>query len=235
MSNSEERGRAQYEISQKRINAMATWLDTVFPEAKDKITQDFINVYNQMLSSLGEKQKSAPADLYKLNSYWELQKNVRESLQSFGEVINAQFNEQLRLVYIDIYEGCKPGEEKTCTVSEHTIQAVINKSRGRAAHNSQEYVWIHLTILWDKLFGDLMHCTIKNLSPENLLLRLQVQFDTTEKKMKTSFSDSATFIQTRAVIRRGKDDREEEAAIALANIVEEENTPAPRMMMMRRV
>lgn len=227
MNRREERGLAQYEISQKRIDAMATWLDEIFSEKQDKYIQEFMNVYNQMLSTLGEKQKSAPADLYKLDSYWELHKNIRESLQLFGEEINTHMNSQLRSVYIEIYEGCCPGVEKVCTVSEQVIQKAIHRARGKASRNSEERVWMSMTILWDMLFGELMYCTIKHLSTDKLVSRLQSQFDTAKKTLKTSFSDAATFIQVRAVIKRGKDDRNEAAEIALANMA------TPALMSMR--
>lgn len=233
MTNREARGLAQYQISQKRIDAMAAWIDEIFPETRDKLIQDFMSVYEEMLSTLGEKQKSAPADLYKLGSYWELHKNSRETLQTLGEEISVQINEQLHQVYIEVYEGCRPGEEKACRVSKKTIQKAIEKSRGKAARNSQECIWLNMTVLWDRLLGDLMHCTIKNLPAKKLLSSLQDQFDKAMTSLKTSCSDSATYVQVRAVAKRIGDDRAEAAAIALASVSGEENTPAVAMMSAR--
>jgi hypothetical protein len=231
MTNREARGLAQYQISQKRIDAMAAWIDEIFPETRDKLIQDFMSVYEEMLSTLGEKQKSAPADLYKLGSYWELHKNSRETLQTLGEEISVQINEQLHQVYIEVYEGCRPGEEKTCRVSKKTIQKAIEKSRGKAARNSQECIWLNMTVLWDRLLGDLMHCTIKNLPAKKLLSSLQDQFDKAMTSLKTSCSDSATYVQVRAVIRRSKDDR----MAAAANVSEETSAPVPMMMSARGI
>jgi hypothetical protein len=235
MSTREERGKAQYEITQKRIDAMAAWLDEIFPETRDRLIQDIMNVYTEMLSTLGDKKKSAPADLYKLDSYWELQKNARESLQALGEEINAQINEQLHMVYVEVYEGCRPGEERVCEVSERAIQKAIDKSRGKAERNSHERIWMNMTVLWDKLFGELMHCTIKHFPAKNLLARLENHFNTTIVALKTAFSDSTTFVQVRAVGRRNKDEREAQAAIALANLSGEEGTAVPMMMSARDI
>lgn len=235
MSTREERGRAQYEISQKIIDAMAAWIDEVFPETRDRLISDFMHVYEEMLSTLGGKQKSAPADLYKLNSYWELQKNTRETLQTLGEEINTQINEQLHQVYVEIYEGCRPGEERACEVSEKIIQKVIDQARGKAARNNEERIWLNMTLLWDQLFGDLMHYTIKNLSPAKLSLSLEDRFNKTIVALKTSFSDGATHVQVRAVIKRSKDDREAQAAAALASIAEEQGAAVPMMMSARDI
>lgn len=207
MTEKEKCSKVQYEIHQKSVEAMTAWMDENFPTIRDRLIQEFINTYEEMLSTLGDERKSAPADLYKLDSYWALQNNAREALQILGEDINTKINEQLRLVYIEIYERYRPGEEIVCRVSEEDIQATINQARGKIARNSQARVWVNMTVLWDQLFGDLMYCTINHLSSKTLTFKLQEQFNKTIVALKTAFSDSVTYVRARAIIRRKKDDK----------------------------
>lgn len=237
MDNLKARGLAQYQISQRRIDELTGWLDERFPQITTQLIQGCMDVYAQVTDSLGAGKKSTPTDLFQSDSYWELQKNSKELLQSFGEEVNEQVTATLRLMYIEVYEGCRPGQETFCTVKENIIQQVIHEARGKAARNSQERVWANLTYLWDGLFGQLMHAVIKHLPASKLLINLQTQCNEIERTLKSSFSDGATYVQARAVARRIKDENKKrlENIIAAASVSEdEETTPVPAMFAMAR-
>ena len=198
----------QTEISQKSINKLVNWLEDYYSTFLEATIKRFLKVYSEMLSTLGEKQKSAPTDLYKLDSYWALQRDARTVLQIAGEDIYSQLNTQLKIMYVDIYEGIAPvGNESPCLVSEERIEELINLPWGADPKSTQEKVWLYMTILWDKLFGELMHCTIKNLPIDKLEKRLQDQFKSNKKSLDTLFSDSITHIQGYAAMRRYNDDQ----------------------------
>ena len=198
----------QTEISQKSIDKLVNWLEDYYSTFSEATIKRFLEVYTEMLSTLGEKQKPAPADLYKLDSYWALQKDARAVLQIAGEDIYSQLNTQLKIMYVDIYEGIAPeGNESPCLISEETIEDLINTAWGADPKTTQEQVWLYMTVLWDKLFGELMHCTIKNLPINNLEKRLQDQFKSNKKSLDTLFSDSITHIQGYAAMRRYNDDQ----------------------------
>ena len=198
----------QQEIAQKYYEETGEWLMNLYSTVSENMVPEFMSVYNEMLSTLNKKQKPAPADLYKLDSYWELQKKARSSLEDIGKDIHSYFNSQLKSAFISIYEGIAPDElEKTCPMSDEEIQEIIDKPWGRKPKNLQERIWIHMTVLWDKLFGDLMNCTIKNIPAKDLEASLQERFSKTRNALVTLFSDENTHLRGRAVIRRCNDDR----------------------------
>ena len=198
----------QTEISNKSINKLIIWLEDFYSTISKESIESFTAVYNQMLSTLGENKKSIPEDLYKLDAYWDLQKNIKEALQIAGEEIYSQLNSQLKIMYVDIYEGIAPkGNERPCPVSEEEIEELINLGWGPDQKSTQEKIWISITILWNNLFGDLMYCVIKNLSLDDLEKRLQNDFINSKKSLDTLFADTITHIQGYAAMRRYEDDK----------------------------
>ena len=197
----------QKEIAQKFLEETSKWLIDSYTDLTEEITQNFMSVYNEMLYTLNEKQKPTPADLYKLTSYWELQKTIKEILQTTGKEIHFYFNTQLKNMYIEVYEGIVPlDKEKICLISEEKIQELIDKTWGREPKNLQERIWIKLTVLWDKLFGSLMDCVIKNRTPKDLKELLQEEISKNRNILMTLFSDETTHLRAYSAMHRYKDD-----------------------------
>lgn len=197
----------QNEIASKFLNETKEWLDDTYSVLLNKMTQDFTNVYNQMLSTLGEKEKPSPAHLYRLYSYWDLHKNTRALFQSKGEEIYSHFNSQLKQMYIEIYEGIAPiGKEVACLVSEEEIQKLIDNPWGGKQQNVQDRIWINLTVLWDNLFGDLMKSVLKNSSVNTLTRNIEWHFEKSKESLNTIFSDENTHLRAYAAGQRYKDD-----------------------------
>lgn len=197
----------QNEIAYNFLDETKEWLNDLYSILLDEITQDFTSVYNQMLSTLGEKEKPSPAHLYKLDSYWELQKNTKALFERNGKEIYFHFNSQLARMYVEVYEGIAPdGREKTCLVDKIKIQELIDSPWGGNQKNVQERIWINLTVLFDNLFGDLMQCVIKNSTITVLKNNLQERCEKSKQLLNTLFSDENTHLRAYATAQRYKDD-----------------------------
>ncbi len=197
----------QNEISQKYIDDLEVWLRDIYPAAADNIISQFIDVYSQLLSTTGNK-KTVPADLFKLDAYWNLQKTVKAELDSFGGEIHSRLNVEFRAAYIAIYEGIAPDDkEKTCYVDDRIIQRIVNKPWGKYSNNIEDRIWINLSVLMDELFGELMNSVIKQLPLDDFDERLLIHFKKSRKFLNTTISDCVTRIQAHSVIQRSKDDK----------------------------
>ena len=55
--------------NEKQINKQ---MQKYYARAAKSVIEDFINTYNHLLNSIEEGRQPTPADLYKLEKYWQM-------------------------------------------------------------------------------------------------------------------------------------------------------------------
>ena len=67
----------QERISDKTIKEINKQLQKYYGRAIDRVIADFQSVLNKVYAQLEEGKEPTPADLYKLDKYWEAQAQMR--------------------------------------------------------------------------------------------------------------------------------------------------------------
>ena len=69
----ERQGKAQEKLTSKSIKETEEQLTKYYLRSMKKIVGQFEQTYNKLLLSIAEGRDPTPADLYKLDKYWEMQ------------------------------------------------------------------------------------------------------------------------------------------------------------------
>ena len=61
----------QQKIEGKTLKSINKQLQKYYGRAADKVIRDFESVYNKILKDVEDGREPTPADLYKLDKYWD--------------------------------------------------------------------------------------------------------------------------------------------------------------------
>ena len=94
--------KAQQKLSDKQIKQIEKQMRVYYGRASQKILDDFEKTYNKVLLSIKEDKEPTPADLYKLDKYWQMQAQIKKELQKLGD---RQINALSRAFEVLFYEA----------------------------------------------------------------------------------------------------------------------------------
>ena len=89
-------------LSNKNIKAIEKQLRKYYATAMNSVIEGFESTYNKLLAS---GDNVTPADLYKLDKYWQMQGQVRHTLQKLGEKKISLLGKIFETNYFDVYYG----------------------------------------------------------------------------------------------------------------------------------
>ena len=117
----------QLKIEAKTIKQINRQLQNYYSRAANQIIRDFESVYNKLLAQQEEGKEPTPADLYKLDKYWQAQAQMRQQLQKLGEKTISTLTKAFEVNYFDVYYGIAlPGEAAFNTVDKEVVNQLIN-------------------------------------------------------------------------------------------------------------
>ena len=76
---------AQSKLTSKSIKEIEKTIAKYYKDAAIKVMDDFEATYNKLLAAIEEGREPTPADLYKLDKYWQMQGQLRQELRKLGE------------------------------------------------------------------------------------------------------------------------------------------------------
>lgn len=77
--------KAQEKITNQSIAATQKQLKKQYRIALQSVINDFETTYDKLLVTVGEGKSPTPADLYKLDKYWETQAKLSKILETLGD------------------------------------------------------------------------------------------------------------------------------------------------------
>ena len=76
---------SQTALTNKSIKQIEKQLKKYYGTTMSHIISDFEATYNKLLATAGEGKQPTPAELYKLDKYWQMQGQLRQELQKLGD------------------------------------------------------------------------------------------------------------------------------------------------------
>lgn len=200
MSREKDLAKSYNAIAQVSIDAMQEKFIEYYTQAAANIIPKFEALYSKVLLA-AKGRKTEPADLYHLDDYWILQKEIKQELEEFGKELILFSCLQYKTMFIDVYEGTAiNGKTLTCKLSNMAIAKVIGKPWKERVWI--ERIWINLSCLYDGLFARLMEYVIKNgKNPNKLTALLQEEFEASRKGVNTIINTHSTVVQTHALAK----------------------------------
>lgn len=168
--------------------------------------KDFQLVYFKILEAKSENKQPTPADLYRLDKYWQMQNELREELNKLGEKqYNLLFKEFVD-TYIDVYNTIAiPGQAQFTQIEYKQAQQMINTIWCADNKSWSQRIWYSTSNLQQCLNDCLTECVVAGRRTSDLRKMLQDAFGATYYQADRLVRTEITHIQTQAAQERYRD------------------------------
>ena len=99
----ERMAKSQTNISNKTIKQIEKQMRRYYSAAMRRTINNFEQTYEKVLGQAAQGKEITPALLYQMDSYWNLQAQLREELQKLGDRQISLLSKQFELNFFDIY------------------------------------------------------------------------------------------------------------------------------------
>ena len=193
-------------IADKSIKEIDKQLKRYYRDTMERTISDFETTYNKLIETLVDGRKPTPADLYKLDSYWKMQAQLRNEMQKLGDKEVALLSKKFEQQWIDIYNAISlPSDAAFSTISVDNAKAMINETWLTDGKNFSQRIWTNTERLIDTLNEQLTHCVITGKKPTELKRLLQERFNVSYNQANTLVRTESAHIETQAAAQRYKD------------------------------
>lgn len=193
-------------ISNKTIRQTEKQLKKYYSDLMERTLKDFEATYNKILLAREEGKEPTPADLYKLDTYWQHQAQLREELNKLGEKQIALLSKQFELNWFEIYYSIGTvGDKAFSTVDRQMVQQMINGIWCADGKNWSQRVWKNTELLAQTLNEELIHCVAAGKKTTELKKILMNRFNASYENADMLVRTEIAHIQTQAALKRYQD------------------------------
>ena len=197
---------AQQKISDKTVKEINKQLSKYYRRASERIIRDFESVYNKIEVMRAEGKEPTPADLYKLDKYWQAQAQMRRELQKLGERKISTLTKAFEANFFDVYYSIAlPGNKAFNTVDTETVQQLINQVWVADGKSWSQRIWDNIEKLAETLNEQLIHIVATGKKNTELVNALQNRFNVSYHRANTLVRTEIAHIQTEAAKKRYQD------------------------------
>ena len=202
----ERQAKAQAEVTKRGVEQTEAQLKRYYQRTMKNTIDSFEKVYNKVLLNMSEGVTPTPADLYKLDTYWAMQVQLREELTRLGdrqaETLSRQFIKQYQRVYktIALNDGNAFNQ-----ISRETAEQMINQIWAADGQSWSSRVWKNVNKLQEELNDNLIDCVLTGKSTDTLKKKLVERFEVSYSRADSIVKTEYNHIQTQAAQQRYKD------------------------------
>lgn len=198
--------RAQEAITNRNAKKIENQFRKYYIDAAQHVIEEFEKVYNKLLASMEEGKEITPADLYKLDKYWQAQAQIRKELNKLGEKQIATLTRNFETQFFEVYYSfALPGVEAFNTVSNEAVNQMINQIWVADGKTYSQRVWNNTARLLETLNEELVSVVATGKRTTDLKRKLQERFDVSYRRADTLVRTELTHIQTQAAKQRYQD------------------------------
>lgn len=202
----ERNRKAQQALTNKSIKATEKQLKKYYAEAMIKILGQFEQTYNKVLLSINDGREPTPADLYKLDTYWQMQGQLRQELQKLGDKQISLLSKNFELHWFEIYYSIAvPGEQAYNTIDSSLVQQMINQVWVADGTSWSQRIWNNTSKLQEALNENLINVLVTGKKTSELKKILQEQFNVSYGRADALVRTETAHIQTQAAQKRYED------------------------------
>lgn len=197
---------AQAKLSQQSIKAIEKQLAKYYIKAATNCIAGFEATYNKLLATLEDGKNPTPADLYKLDKYWQMQAQITKELDKLGnkqiELLTKSFTEN----FINIYESIAlEGVTSFSTIDEAAAHQIINSIWCADGKTWSARIWGNISKLSETLNDELISIVAAGKKTTELKNILQERFNVSYSQADSVVRTEIAHIQTEAAKKRYED------------------------------
>lgn len=196
----------QAALTKKNIKQTEKQLLKYYETCIHSLRGSFLSTYNHLKNSVESGREPTPADLYKLNKYWELQTQLQHDLQKLGDKQIALYSKRFQEQWEDIYNAWAVTDDKHYThMDKQAAQQMINEIWCADGQNWSNRVWGNTNKLQQALNDGLIDCVLTGKNPAQLREMLMSEFSVSWNNADMIVRTEMAHIQTKAAEQRYKD------------------------------
>lgn len=196
----------QQKIEGKTVKAINKQLQKYYGKAAEKVINDFEAVYLKIKKAEEDGKEITPADLYKLDKYWEAQAQMKHELEKLGNKEIKLLSRAFETNFFEIYYGIAlPGDAAFNTVDKAIVQQLINNVWVADGKTWSQRVWDNTERLAETLNEQLIHIVATGKKDSELKAALQERFGVSYHRAETLVRTEVAHIQSEAAKKRYQD------------------------------
>ena len=189
--------------SQKDIDAR---LKRYYVRLSKQVIRDYEDLYNQVLLKQALGEQVSPATLYQLDKYWQLQAQLRKSLNKFGAYQQELLSKAFETFYQHSYNSIAiPGVNAFNTLNEGVVKQVIDSIWAADGKSWSQRIWKNTSLLQQTLEDGLLECVATGKKTSQLKKVLQERFNVSYSRADTLVRTELAHIETEAAKQRYAD------------------------------
>lgn len=197
---------SQTNLTNKSVKQIEKQMKKYYGTAMKKTIADFEATYNKVLAATAEGRQPTPADLYKLDAYWQMQAQMRQELQKLGDKQIAALSKAFEENFFEIYYSIGiPGMEAFNTIDESMVQQLINHIWVADGKSWSQRIWENNELLAATLNEELVNCVVAGKKTTQLKDILQERFGVSYGRADALVRTELAHIQTQAAQQRYTD------------------------------
>lgn len=198
--------KAQNNLFNKNRKEIDTQIRKYYQSIIKQTINDFEHVYDKLLATLDKGKQPTPADLYKLQRYWDMEKQLEKRLTRLGRKQIALLTKSFKVQFWDIYKALNlPNIESFSTIDDLAVQQLINQIWCADGKSWSTRIWENTSLLKSTLMEGLQHSVVTGKSTSQLKQILQERFNVSYGRADALVRTELAHIQTQAAQQRYKD------------------------------
>lgn len=197
---------AQEKITAAKRKEIDKQIKKYYKAAMEELTDGFAATYDKILLQGEKGMEITPALLYRLDSYWKLQGQVKQVMQKLGDKQIALMSKQFEMEFFDIYYSITlPTDAAFGTLSQEMVNQMVNQIWAADGLSWSARVWKNTELLVETLNEQLIHCVATGKTSRDLKNLLQDRFAVSYVQADTLARTELAHIQTQAAQKRYED------------------------------
>ena len=210
----ERNAKAQSKLTTKSIKETQKQMVKYYDSAMKKVILQFEKTYDKLVANCKNGNQPTPADLYKLDKYWQMQGQLRNELQKLGDKQAELLSEMFMKQFKDIYRIAALKDTGNFSDVDKSVAKQLIKSVWCADGKTwSDRVWHNTDLLRETLNNHLTDCLLAGKTTGELKHILQDDFGVSYNRADTIVRTEMAHIQTEAAKERYKDYGIEEVEI----------------------
>lgn len=195
--------RAQAALTEKSAKEVDKQLIKYFNNAMKNVVAEFEATYNKYLLSIEKGREPTPADLYKLDKYWQMQGQIRKELEKLGDRQHILFSNRFVEHYAGIYRAVAIKDDLFFgEIDVANAKQMINQIWCADGKTWSSRIWTNTEKLQEALNDNLINCVLTGKDSTHLKKLLMDEFGVAFRRADRIVRTELAHIQTQAARQR---------------------------------
>ena len=202
----DRQAKALTNLSNKSAKSIEAQLKKYYQRTMQTAIADFEATYDKLLATMEDGREPTPADLYKLDKYWQTQAQLKTELQKLGDKEAALFSKQFEDSYKNVYSAlAKDSTAHYSRISTQGAQQMIKQVWAADGKSWSKRIWENTEELAATLNEKLIECVVGGKKTSDLKKALMERFNVSFGRADALARTELAHIQTQAAKQRYTD------------------------------